>query len=94
MRTIERVLALLLLVSGLLVSGLSLAGGSAAQAATLEWVRDTGTFRIGFREDAAPFSFLNANGRVAGYMVELCNQIAARIKTELSLPALKSNMSR
>jgi polar amino acid transport system substrate-binding protein/glutamate/aspartate transport system substrate-binding protein len=93
MRTTERALAILLLLSGLLlsgllVSGLSFAAESAAQAGTLERVRDTGTFRIGFREDAAPFSFLNANGQAAGYMVELCNQVAARVENELSLPAL------
>jgi ABC-type amino acid transport substrate-binding protein len=32
------------------------------QAQTLERVRETGTFKIGFREDAAPFSFKDALG--------------------------------
>jgi len=59
--------------------------GVVAQAATLERVRDEGRFRIGFREDTAPFSFVNANGRPAGYMVELCKQVAARVKSALAL---------
>jgi SAM-dependent methyltransferase len=39
---------------------------ASAQAQTLERVRDTGIFKIGYREDAAPFSFRNTLGEPVG----------------------------
>ena len=80
MRTSRRIVIPLLLMIGLFA-----VGGSVAQAATLERAQKEGTFRIGFRNDAAPFSFVNANGHPAGYMVDLCNQVALRVKSALSL---------
>jgi ABC-type amino acid transport substrate-binding protein len=55
------------------------------QAQTLERVRETGTFKIGFREDAAPFSFKDALGEPSGFSVELCRLIAAQVKQALAL---------
>ena len=83
MRSCRRIAVLLVLMSGF-----AALNSAVAQAATLDRVRDGGTLRIGFREDAAPFSFLNANGRAAGYMVDLCNHVAARVKSALSLAEL------
>jgi ABC-type amino acid transport substrate-binding protein len=60
-----------------------------AQAQTLERVRDSGTFRIGFREDAAPFSFKDSLGEPAGFSVELCRLIAAATKSALGLEEIK-----
>ena len=56
-----------------------------AQAQTLERVRETGTFKIGYREDAAPFSFRDTLGEPAGYSVQLCRLIAAQVKQALGL---------
>ena len=50
-------------------TALLLAAG--AQAQTLERIRDSGTFRIGYREDARPFSFTSTIGEPAGFSVEL-----------------------
>ena len=55
------------------------------QAQTLERIRDSGTFRIGYREDAAPFSFKNTLGEPAGFSVELCRLVAAETKAALGL---------
>jgi ABC-type amino acid transport substrate-binding protein len=55
------------------------------QAQTLERVRETGTFKIGYREDAAPFSFRDALGEPAGFSVELCRLIAAQVKQAVGL---------
>lgn len=57
-----------------------------ASADTLERIRDTGVFKIGYREDAAPFSFKNEIGEAAGYSVDLCRAVAVTVKQELSLP--------
>jgi ABC-type amino acid transport substrate-binding protein len=48
----------------------------AAFAATLDRVRETGVFRIGYRADAKPYSFLDDKGRPAGYIVDLCKEVA------------------
>jgi ABC-type amino acid transport substrate-binding protein len=55
------------------------------QAQTLERVQGSGTFKIGYREDAAPFSFKDTLGEPAGFSVELCRLIAAEVKQALGL---------
>jgi ABC-type amino acid transport substrate-binding protein len=48
----------------------------AAAAATLDRVRDSGVFRIGYRADAKPYSYRNDQGQPAGYIVDLCLEVA------------------
>jgi ABC-type amino acid transport substrate-binding protein len=48
----------------------------AAAAGTLERVRDSGVFRIGYRVDAKPYSYKNDQGQAAGYIVDLCLEVA------------------
>lgn len=52
-------------------------------AATLDRIRDSKTFRIGYRVDAAPFSFRTDEGGAAGYSVELCRAVAAEVERKL-----------
>jgi polar amino acid transport system substrate-binding protein len=47
-----------------------------ASAATLDRVAESGSFKIGYRVDAPPFSFKDDAGAAAGYSVDLCNRIA------------------
>jgi len=60
-----------------------------AMAQTLEQVRSSGVFKIGFREDAEPFSFKNTLGEASGYAVDLCRQVAADMKAELGLDKIE-----
>lgn len=60
-----------------------------AEGGALKHIQDTATITLGYREGAAPFSFRATDGKPAGYSVELCLRIAAAIKRELKLPALK-----
>ena len=60
-----------------------------AAAGTLERVRDTGEVKIGYREDAAPFSYKNALGEVTGYSVDLCRFVAVQVKKQLALDDMK-----
>jgi ABC-type amino acid transport substrate-binding protein len=48
-------------------------------AATLDRVRETKTFRIGYRADAKPHSYRTEQGQPAGYVVDLCREVAAAI---------------
>ncbi|MEL6317932.1 MAG: amino acid ABC transporter substrate-binding protein [Pseudomonadota bacterium] len=60
----------------------------AAGAETLERVQATGVFKLGFREDAAPFSFRSALGEPSGYAVDLCRAVAVAAKERLGLDAV------
>src|SRR5690242_7612594 len=61
--------------------------GSAASAqeltGTLKKIRDTGTVALGYREDALPFSYLNARHQPIGYSIQLCEAIVDEIGAEL-----------
>lgn len=57
-------------------------------AATLDRLRETGEIRIGYRQDAVPFSYENDLGEAAGYSVDLCRAVAAHLETELALDDL------
>ena len=59
-----------------------------AQAQTLERVRASSTFKIGFREDAEPFSFKDRQGEPAGFSIELCRLIATQVRQTLGLDEL------
>lgn len=62
---------------------------SPATAQTLERVRASGEFKIGYREDAAPFSYRDALGEASGYAVDLCRQVAADLKAALGLDSIR-----
>ncbi|MEM9684546.1 MAG: transporter substrate-binding domain-containing protein, partial [Pseudomonadota bacterium] len=62
---------------------------SAVGAETLDRIRDSGTIKLGYREDAPPFSFKNNIGEPAGYTIALCRAVAGQIKSQLKLDALK-----
>lgn len=57
-------------------------------AATLDRLRETGELRIGYRQDAVPFSYEDTLGEAAGYSVELCKAVAAHLKDQLALDQL------
>jgi|SRR4051794_17155406 ABC-type amino acid transport substrate-binding protein len=47
-----------------------------ATAGVLDRVRESGAFRIGYRADAKPYSYQTEQGQPAGYLVDLCLEIA------------------
>jgi ABC-type amino acid transport substrate-binding protein len=66
-----------------------LLAAQAAAAGTLDRIRSSGEFKIGYRTDAAPFAYLSEIGEPAGYQVDLCREVAAAAKEQLGLAALK-----
>jgi ABC-type amino acid transport substrate-binding protein len=64
----------------------ALAAPAFAQTGTLEKIRATGTITLGYINDAAPFSFVDAKGDPQGYSVDLCREIARGIGTQLGRP--------
>ena len=67
-----------------------LAGQTAAQQleGTLKRIKETGTIRIGFRENSAPFSFLGPDRKPVGYSIDLCERIARAVQLELGLQGI------
>lgn len=73
-----------------LVSGCAATRATGGADATLERIRATGTIRLGYRESSRPFSFLDEQGRPAGYSVDLCTHVAASVGRQLDLPRLQT----
>ncbi|MCY1277987.1 L-cystine-binding protein FliY [compost metagenome] len=61
---------------------------AAAMAQTLERIRATQTFTIGYLADLAPFS-AGAEGRPEGFAIDLCAQIAEQLKAVPELARLQ-----
>jgi len=77
----------------LALSFVALSPGAWAQAegGALKRIKDTGTINVGYRDNAAPFSFRGTDGKPAGYSVDLCSRIANAIMSEVKLKSLKVN---
>lgn len=58
---------------------------AASETGTLERIKDSGRFVIGFTPDAPPVSFIDEAGAPAGYSVELCRRIATAVRRHLGL---------
>lgn len=61
---------------------------SPVQALTLDQIRSQGKLRLGYQEEARPFSFKDDAGKPAGFTVTLCQMAAEEIRTRLSAPDL------
>jgi len=68
---------------------LAVFAGSAAAAGTLDTIRARGAMIIGYRADAAPFSYLGSDKKPQGYAIDLCDRIAGAVKDQLNLPKLQ-----
>ncbi|MBV1895879.1 MAG: amino acid ABC transporter substrate-binding protein [Rhodobacteraceae bacterium] len=57
-------------------------------AQTLERIKDTGELKLGYRTDAAPLSYADADGKTAGYSPLVCVTIAQHLANQLKLENL------
>ena len=60
------------------------------QEGTLDKIANSGEFVIGYRTDASPLSYENADGEPAGYSVDLCRRIAAAVKAHIGKDDIKT----
>jgi ABC-type amino acid transport substrate-binding protein len=51
---------------------------------TLKKIADSRSITLGYRTDAAPFSFKGSDGQPAGYSVDLCKRVAASVERVLN----------
>lgn len=69
-----------------------MAGPAAGQEldGTLQKIKTSGTFNLGYLESAPPFSFPGPDRRPVGYSIDLCTHIASVIQKQLNV-SLKLN---
>jgi len=78
-----------LLMICLIALGLSSIAGAQELTGTLKRIADSGEIRIGYVPDAPPMSFLDTNGKPAGYSISLCRFITNAVKTVVGRDELK-----
>jgi ABC-type amino acid transport substrate-binding protein len=59
---------------------------SQIHAAVLDHVRQSGKFTIGYRADATPYSYRTETGKPAGYIVDLCREVAKSVQKAVGSP--------
>ena len=64
------------------------AAAGSASADTLATIKQNGKLRIGYLEDARPFSYADPAGKAAGYSVTLCEKIAEAVRADVKSPEL------
>jgi ABC-type amino acid transport substrate-binding protein len=61
-----------------------------AAAGTVDRIKQEQAIRIAYREDAPPFSYKDKIGEPAGFMVDLCREVAKKLAVQLDLPSLSA----
>jgi glutamate/aspartate transport system substrate-binding protein len=81
------------IVFSALLMALVLAGPALGQDldGTLKKIKTSGTFTIGYREAAPPFSFPGPDKRPVGYSIDICMHVAGDIQKQLGMDNLKLN---
>jgi glutamate/aspartate transport system substrate-binding protein len=54
----------------------------------IDKIRETGRIDLGFPDASPPFAFLDGNAKPVGYTLEICEQVAQKLKAELGLKTL------
>jgi len=78
---------------GVLVAGSLSATGAIAESVpnTLGKIKAAKTINVAFAGNALPFSFVGTNNEPAGYSIDLCKRVIARIGQAVGQPNLKVN---
>jgi glutamate/aspartate transport system substrate-binding protein len=63
--------------------------GAQGLEGTLQKIKDSGNFTIGFRESSLPLSYLDDKQQPVGFSIELCRHVVEQVKGRLGLPGLK-----
>jgi glutamate/aspartate transport system substrate-binding protein len=61
----------------------------ADSASRLDRIKETGTISVGYPTTSLPFAYLDNTHQPVGYSVEICQRIAASLKSSLGLADLK-----
>ena len=56
---------------------------------TLKTIQQTKTIKLGYQQDAMPFSFVDDKQQPVGYTIDLCKRVAAGVQQQLGLADLQ-----
>ena len=77
------------LVCSVLAAGFGVSQpASAASASVIDKIKQTKEITLGVRKDAKPHSYIDASGQPAGYSVDVCNAVVARLRKLLGMTQL------
>ncbi len=76
------------LLLGGLVASLVIAMPVMASESVLARIKQSGTLKLGYRENSMPFSFVGEDKQPRGYSVDLCRIVAEDLGKQLDLPKL------
>jgi ABC-type amino acid transport substrate-binding protein len=71
-----------------IAAGLVLSLPAGASESTLARIKQSGTIKLGYRENSIPFSFVGDDKQPRGYSVDLCRIVADDLAAQLKLPKL------
>ena len=76
------------LLLGGLAASLAIAMPALASESALARIKQSGTLKLGYRENSMPFSFVGDDKQPRGYSVDLCRIVAEDLGKQLELPKL------
>ena len=76
-------MARIVLLAAAFAAALTLGSAQAQSPGTLKKIADARSITLGYRTEAAPFSFAAADGQPAGYSVDLCKRVVASLEQQL-----------
>ena len=79
--------------SAMFAAVVALACAMPAAAQTLDRIKETAFIKLGYLDDARPFSFAGSAGKPDGYTIELCQRVVEELKKDLALPQLNSQFA-
>lgn len=77
------------LIAAALAASFLSAAPAFADESTLTKIKQTGTLKLGYRENSIPFSFVGDDKKPHGYSVELCTLVAEDLVRQLKLQKLE-----
>ncbi len=80
-----------LILAALLLASPALAEEGEPLTGTLQVIGQRGTIRVGYRETAPPFAFLNPGKQPVGFSLDLCRAIAADVAVALNRDLLPND---
>jgi len=73
----------------LFVAAWTLTAVAPAGADTLADIRESGVYKIGYRDDVPPFSSAEEPGKPQGFAIDICRSIAANLRAQLGMDNLR-----
>jgi len=71
------------------LAAVAIAPALAQPAGTLKKIADARSIALGFRLDAAPFSYRGSNGEPTGYSIDLCRRVVMAVEQALGMNGLE-----